>query len=134
MVFSDPRSLLPDRKIPLSLIWFLVLVADEGKELLLCLFGLVFLHNVFLQDHRQFKQRYYEFRDHFRVPDGPIFLKICGESACPGISNDYVGVSSKFVADLRSSSLSRDLRDGFEFLLPLIRVWIGFVHLFSDNF
>ncbi|KAL5706599.1 putative serine protease eda2 [Ranunculus cassubicifolius] len=50
-------------------------------------------------DHRQFGQRYYEFLDHFRVPDGPIFLKICGESSCPGIPNDYVAVlANKFDA------------------------------------
>ncbi|GER35098.1 serine carboxypeptidase S28 family protein [Striga asiatica] len=47
------------------------------------------------EDHRQFKQRYYEYLDHFRVPDGPIFLKICGESTCNGIVNDYVGVLAK---------------------------------------
>ncbi|KAF7130131.1 hypothetical protein RHSIM_Rhsim10G0214200 [Rhododendron simsii] len=48
-----------------------------------------------LQDHRQFAQRYYEFLDHFLLPDGPIFLKICGESACNGISNDYISVLAK---------------------------------------
>ncbi|KAL9248829.1 putative serine protease EDA2 [Drosera capensis] len=47
------------------------------------------------QDHRTFNQRYYEFLDHFRAPDGPIFLKICGESSCDGIQNDYVGVLAK---------------------------------------
>ncbi|XP_020263777.1 probable serine protease EDA2 isoform X2 [Asparagus officinalis] len=46
-------------------------------------------------DHRQFRQRYYEFRDHFQAPDGPVFLKICGESACPGIANDYLSVLAK---------------------------------------
>ncbi|MBA0770062.1 hypothetical protein Gotri_018740 [Gossypium trilobum] len=46
-------------------------------------------------DHRQFKQRYYEFLDYFQAPDGPIFLKICGESSCNGISNDYLGVLAK---------------------------------------
>lgn len=46
-------------------------------------------------DHRQFKQRYYEFLDHFRPPDGPIFLKICGESSCNGIANDYISVLAK---------------------------------------
>lgn len=46
-------------------------------------------------DHRQFGQRYYEFLDHFRIPDGPIFMKICGESECKGISNDYLGVLAK---------------------------------------
>ncbi|KAA8531953.1 hypothetical protein F0562_006905 [Nyssa sinensis] len=46
-------------------------------------------------DHRQFAQRYYEFLDNFRLPDGPIFLKICGESACNGISNDYISVLAK---------------------------------------
>uniref|UniRef100_A0A803PFK9 B box-type domain-containing protein n=1 Tax=Cannabis sativa TaxID=3483 RepID=A0A803PFK9_CANSA len=47
------------------------------------------------QDHRQFKQRYYEYLDNFRIPDGPIFLRICGESSCNGISNDYLSVLSK---------------------------------------
>ncbi|KAK4585237.1 hypothetical protein RGQ29_022768 [Quercus rubra] len=46
-------------------------------------------------DHRQFQQRYYEFLDHFRLPDGPIFLKICGESSCNGITNDYISVLAK---------------------------------------
>lgn len=46
-------------------------------------------------DHRQFAQRYYEYLDHFLPPDGPIFLKICGESACNGISNDYINVLAK---------------------------------------
>ncbi|XP_030530962.1 probable serine protease EDA2 isoform X1 [Rhodamnia argentea] len=46
-------------------------------------------------DHRQFAQRYYEFLDYFQVPDGPIFLKICGESACNGIVNDYISVLAK---------------------------------------
>ncbi|XAR73802.1 Prolyl oligopeptidase [Bertholletia excelsa] len=46
-------------------------------------------------DHRKFAQRYYEFLDDFRVPDGPIFLKICGESACSGIVNDYISVLAK---------------------------------------
>lgn len=46
-----------------------------------------------LQDHHKFQQRYYEFLDYFRMPDGPIFLKICGESSCDGIANDYIGVS-----------------------------------------
>nr|GMC57543.1 probable serine protease EDA2 isoform X1 [Ipomoea batatas] len=46
-------------------------------------------------DHRKFSQRYYEFLDHFRIPDGPIFLKICGESSCNGIPNDYIGVLAK---------------------------------------
>ncbi|RXH75046.1 hypothetical protein DVH24_029767 [Malus domestica] len=41
-------------------------------------------------DRRKFPQRYYEFLDYFRPSDGPIFLKICGESACGGISNDYL--------------------------------------------
>ncbi|KAL6518485.1 putative serine protease eda2 [Orobanche gracilis] len=45
-------------------------------------------------DHRQFKQRYYEYLDHFS-PGGPIFLLICGESACNGIVNDYMGVYAK---------------------------------------
>ncbi|KAJ0097149.1 hypothetical protein Patl1_29049 [Pistacia atlantica] len=47
-------------------------------------------------DHRQFEQRYYEFLDYFRpAENGPIFLKICGESACNGITNDYISVLAK---------------------------------------
>ncbi|KAL5752532.1 hypothetical protein ACOSP7_022726 [Xanthoceras sorbifolium] len=46
-------------------------------------------------DHRRFEQRYYEFLDNFRPSEGPIFLKICGESACNGISNDYISVLAK---------------------------------------
>ncbi|GKD14434.1 probable serine protease EDA2, partial [Tanacetum coccineum] len=46
-------------------------------------------------DHRKFGQRYYEYLDEFRLPDGPIFLKICGESACNGITNDYLSVLAK---------------------------------------
>ncbi|CAL1361198.1 unnamed protein product [Linum trigynum] len=46
-------------------------------------------------DHRKFQQRYYEFLDYFRAPTGPIFLKICGEGPCTGISNDYLGVLAK---------------------------------------
>ena len=48
-----------------------------------------------LQDHSKFPQRYYEFTDYFRLPDGPIFLKICGEASCDGIPNDYISVSNK---------------------------------------
>ncbi|KAL5557593.1 hypothetical protein UlMin_039829 [Ulmus minor] len=46
-------------------------------------------------DHRKFKQRYYEFLDDFRIPSGPIFLVICGEGPCNGISNDYISVLAK---------------------------------------
>ncbi|XP_030499131.2 probable serine protease EDA2 [Cannabis sativa] len=46
-------------------------------------------------DHSQFKQRYYEFLDNFRIPDGPIFLVLCGEGPCNGIVNDYISVLSK---------------------------------------
>ncbi|XP_051127088.1 probable serine protease EDA2 isoform X2 [Andrographis paniculata] len=46
-------------------------------------------------DQRQFQQRYYEYLDDFRAPDGPVFLKICGESACSGIPNDYISVLAK---------------------------------------
>ncbi|KAK3224268.1 hypothetical protein Dsin_011293 [Dipteronia sinensis] len=46
-------------------------------------------------DHRRFQQRYYEFHDYFRPSDGPIFLNICGESACDGIANDYINVLAK---------------------------------------
>ncbi|RLN19459.1 putative serine protease EDA2 isoform X1 [Panicum miliaceum] len=47
------------------------------------------------QDHRRFKQRYFEFLDYHRAPGGPIFLRICGESACGGIPNDYLAVLAK---------------------------------------
>ncbi|CAI8609056.1 unnamed protein product [Vicia faba] len=46
-------------------------------------------------DHRQFRQRYYEFLDNFRIPDGPIFLVIGGEGTCNGISNNYIAVLAK---------------------------------------
>ncbi|KAJ9540830.1 hypothetical protein OSB04_027336 [Centaurea solstitialis] len=46
-------------------------------------------------DHRKFGQRYYEYLNEFSLPDGPIFLKICGESACNGIQNDYISVLAK---------------------------------------
>ncbi|PKA46636.1 putative serine protease EDA2 [Apostasia shenzhenica] len=50
---------------------------------------------LFFQDHRLFKQRYYEFLDYYEDSNGPIFLKICGESTCPGILNDYTAVLAK---------------------------------------
>ncbi|XP_061345634.1 probable serine protease EDA2 isoform X2 [Gastrolobium bilobum] len=46
-------------------------------------------------DHCNFQQRYYEYLDYFRAPDGPIFLVICGESSCNGIKNDYISVLAK---------------------------------------
>ncbi|XP_068465657.1 probable serine protease EDA2 isoform X1 [Phaseolus vulgaris] len=46
-------------------------------------------------DHRQFRQRYYEFLDYFRIPDGPIFLLIGGEGTSNGIANDYLAVLAK---------------------------------------
>ncbi|CAL9156152.1 unnamed protein product, partial [Musa hybrid cultivar] len=46
-------------------------------------------------DHHKFRQRFYEFLDYYQVPKGPIFLKICGESACNGIVNDYTSVLAK---------------------------------------
>nr|AFK37914.1 unknown [Lotus japonicus] len=46
-------------------------------------------------DHRKFQQRYYEFLDYFRIPDGPVFLVICGEYSCNGIRNDYIAVLAK---------------------------------------
>lgn len=46
-------------------------------------------------DHSKFQQRYYEYLDNFKIPDGPIFLIICGEAACGGISNDYIIVLAK---------------------------------------
>ncbi|CAD6205547.1 unnamed protein product [Miscanthus lutarioriparius] len=50
-------------------------------------------HGFNFQDHRQFKQRYFEFLDYHRAPGGPVFLRICGESACDGIPNDYLAES-----------------------------------------
>nr|XP_009804460.1 PREDICTED: uncharacterized protein LOC104249682 [Nicotiana sylvestris] len=47
--------------------------------------------HVAAEDHRTFGQRYYEFLDYFRIL-GPIFLKICGESALNGIPNDYLSI------------------------------------------
>ncbi|KAJ7520146.1 hypothetical protein O6H91_20G068900 [Diphasiastrum complanatum] len=47
------------------------------------------------QDRRQFSQRYYKFLDYFKAPDGPIFLRICGEYTCQGINNDYNAVLAK---------------------------------------
>ncbi|KAL2945636.1 hypothetical protein AAZX31_U043200 [Glycine max] len=46
-------------------------------------------------DHRQFRQRYYEFLDYFRIPDGPIFLVIGGEGILNGVANDYLAVLAK---------------------------------------
>ncbi|XP_010489503.1 PREDICTED: probable serine protease EDA2 isoform X2 [Camelina sativa] len=46
-------------------------------------------------DHRKFRQRYYEFMDYFRAPDGPMFMIICGEGPCNGIANDYINVLAK---------------------------------------
>ncbi|KAI5017422.1 hypothetical protein ZWY2020_042310 [Hordeum vulgare] len=46
-------------------------------------------------DHRQFKQRYFEFLDYHDDPTGPVFLRICGESSCDGIPNDYLAVIAK---------------------------------------
>eukprot|EP00850_Spirogloea_muscicola_P002237 SM000008S22326 [mRNA] locus=s8:1058662:1062304:- [translate_table: standard] len=48
-----------------------------------------------------FKQRYFESLTHFREPDGPIFLIVCGEYVCPGIQNDYtVVLAAKYGAAL----------------------------------
>ncbi|CAA7022121.1 unnamed protein product [Microthlaspi erraticum] len=41
-------------------------------------------------DHRKFRQRYFEFMDYFRAPDGPVFMIICGEGPCSGIAKDYI--------------------------------------------
>lgn len=51
-----------------------------------------------MQDHHKFRQRFYEFLDYYQVPKGPIFLKICGESACNGIVNDYTSVSTMLLS------------------------------------
>ncbi|KAG0579592.1 hypothetical protein KC19_4G109100 [Ceratodon purpureus] len=48
------------------------------------------------QDRRAFPQRYYHFQSFFDRPhSGPIFLRICGEGTCSGISNDYLVVLAK---------------------------------------
>eukprot|EP00243_Klebsormidium_subtile_P012519 TRINITY_DN768_c0_g1_i1.p1 TRINITY_DN768_c0_g1~~TRINITY_DN768_c0_g1_i1.p1 ORF type:complete len:480 (-),score=53.98 TRINITY_DN768_c0_g1_i1:196-1635(-) len=39
-----------------------------------------------------FPQRFYEFFDQFRPPNGPVFLLICGEAPCDGIPDDYLRV------------------------------------------
>ncbi|XP_048530643.1 probable serine protease EDA2 isoform X2 [Triticum urartu] len=46
-------------------------------------------------DHRQFNQRYFEFLDYHDDPTGPVFLRICGESSCDGLPNDYLAVIAK---------------------------------------
>ncbi|KAM7524095.1 hypothetical protein LguiA_013997 [Lonicera macranthoides] len=73
-------------------------------------------HSTEDSDHRQFGQRYYEYLDNFRLPDGPIFLKICGESACSGISNDYISVS------LYSSYKTDDTRNPRRFSYSYSRI------------
>ncbi|CAA7391950.1 unnamed protein product [Spirodela intermedia] len=46
-------------------------------------------------DHRQFKQRYYEFLGYVQDPQAPIFLIIGGEGTSRGISNNYIAVLAK---------------------------------------
>ncbi|KAG2303036.1 hypothetical protein Bca52824_031687 [Brassica carinata] len=46
-------------------------------------------------DHRKFRQRYYEYLDNFRAPDGPVFMIICGEGPCSGIAKDYMSILAK---------------------------------------
>lgn len=50
----------------------------------------------FPQDNRKFRQRYYEYFDNFRAPDGPVFMIICGEGPCSGIAKDYMSVRFLF--------------------------------------
>lgn len=40
-------------------------------------------------DNRTFSQRYFEFLDYWRSPDGPVFLLVCGEYVCGGVGDDY---------------------------------------------
>lgn len=47
------------------------------------------------QDRRTFPQRYYHFQPYFHDPHAPIFLRICGEGTCSGISNDYLAVLAR---------------------------------------
>lgn len=47
------------------------------------------------QDRRTFQQRYYEYLNFFDAPSGPVFLMICGEATCGGITNDYSAVLAK---------------------------------------
>ncbi|XP_023550535.1 probable serine protease EDA2 [Cucurbita pepo subsp. pepo] len=46
-------------------------------------------------NRHKFQQRYFEFLDYFRIPDGPIFFRICGEGPCNGIANDYLSILAK---------------------------------------
>ncbi|KAF6983735.1 hypothetical protein CFC21_001860 [Triticum aestivum] len=39
--------------------------------------------------------RYFEFLDYHDDPTGPVFLRICGESSCDGLPNDYLAVIAK---------------------------------------
>ncbi|KAI5083291.1 hypothetical protein GOP47_0003034 [Adiantum capillus-veneris] len=55
------------------------------------------------RDRSMFQQRYFEYLEFFDAPSGPVFLKICGESTCGGIANDYSAVlAKKFKAALVS--------------------------------
>ncbi|KAL0794294.1 hypothetical protein Bca101_065671 [Brassica carinata] len=57
-------------------------------------------------DYRKFRQRYYEYLDNFRAPDGPVFMIICGEGPCSGIAKDYM--SESLNVKLNRSSGSSD--------------------------
>eukprot|EP01029_Cantina_marsupialis_P008385 TRINITY_DN19866_c0_g1_i1.p1 TRINITY_DN19866_c0_g1~~TRINITY_DN19866_c0_g1_i1.p1 ORF type:complete len:512 (+),score=176.99 TRINITY_DN19866_c0_g1_i1:54-1589(+) len=41
-----------------------------------------------LTDNRTWKQRYFEIKDQFNSPDGPVFLHLCGEYTCKGVRED----------------------------------------------
>lgn len=95
--FTDYSCSLSSLNCFLKICWFNVNVFIQAKYKVFISFHFVAIaYNkvLVLQDHRQFQQRYYEFLDYFRPKTGPVFLKICGESSCNGIPNDYLTVSS----------------------------------------
>lgn len=79
--------------IVISVVFFPEENTDDRCSLLYPWHGTGIYMPFYVQDHRQFKQRYYEFLDYYRAPNGPIFLYICGEASCNGIGNNYLAVS-----------------------------------------
>ncbi|MCO5572592.1 hypothetical protein L7F22_026348 [Adiantum nelumboides] len=73
----------------------------KGKERLFPKLGMRYYGP--FQNRHAFQQRYFEYLEFFDAPSGPVFLKICGESTCGGITNDYSAVlAKKFKAALVS--------------------------------
>lgn len=89
-----------------GIVWCIYLICLSNSDAVSCAYLVVAP-----QDHHQFRQRYFEFLDYFRIPDGPIFLVIGGEGPCNGITNDYIGVScnpwSKFLLLIKQLLISR---------------------------